>query len=116
MGRIGILSDNDVEISAGPSADRHAGRGAGQVDSKNLGGASRPLRADRAHRGWQAGLLHEVREPAGTACATATGGTKGGAGGRAGAGGAPKRHSRLVLRPQMMGRATCAKPSGMLFA
>lgn len=28
----------------------------------------------------------------------------------------PERHFRRVLRPQMMGRATCVKLSGMLFA
>ncbi len=35
---------------------------------------------------------------------------------RARAGGAAERYFRLVLRPQMTGRATCAKPDGMLFA
>ncbi len=38
------------------------------------------------------------------------------AGRRAGAGGAAERHFRLVLRPQVTGRAPCVKPSGMLFA
>src|SRR5207244_272315 len=118
MGRIEILSDNDVEISAGPSADYLAGRGAGQAHSENLGGASRPLRADRTHRGWQAGLFHEMREPAGAAFAPAAGGTQGGtrAGRRARARGAAERPVRLVLRPQVTGRASCAKPPGMLFA
>src|SRR3954452_1729283 len=71
MGQIWFSGDNDVEISAGPSADRLAGRGAGQAGPKNIGGASGPLRADRADRGRQAGLLHEMREFAGTASAAA---------------------------------------------
>ncbi len=33
-----------------------------------------------------------------------------------GARGATERHSRLVLRPQVIGCATCAKSDGMLFA
>jgi len=71
--------DNDVEISAGPAFDRLTGSGAGQTRCKNCSSASRPLRADRAHRGRQARLFHEMREPAGAD--TATGGTEGGAGG-----------------------------------
>ena len=35
---------------------------------------------------------------------------------RARARGAAEWYFRLVLRPQMTGRATCAKPDGMLFA
>jgi hypothetical protein len=58
----GFRRDNDVEISAGPSPDRLAGRGAGQTDSKDLGSASRPLRADRTYCGRQAGLFHEMRD------------------------------------------------------
>src|SRR5438477_12196847 len=105
MGEIEFLSDKDVKISAGPSADRLAGRGASQVDAQGHGGASRPLCPDRADRGWQAGLLHEMREPAGTAFAPAAGGTEGGAraGRRAGAGGSAERPFRLVLRPPVRG-------------
>src|SRR5204862_886986 len=102
-------------ISAGPSADRLAGRGAGQANPKSRGGASGPLRADRAYRGRQAGLLHEMRESAGAAPAAA-GGTEGGAAACRGAGDAAEWRFRLVLRPQVTGRAPCAKPDGMLFA
>jgi len=103
MGAIEALGDNDVEISADPAPDRIAGHGAGQARAKILGGASGPLRPDRADRGRQAGLFHEMREPAGAAAATAAGGTEGGAAAcrRARAGGAPERHIRLVLRPQV---------------
>lgn len=55
---------------------------AGQIDPEGHGGASGPLRSDRAHRGRQAGLLHEMREPSGTARATAAGRTEGGAAAR----------------------------------
>src|SRR5262245_31341743 len=105
MGQIGFPGDNDVEISAGPAPDRHARGGADQASAEEFSGASGPLRADRADRGRQAGLFHEMREPAGTAGASAAGGTEGGAASgsrRAGAGGAAKRHFRLVLRPQVM--------------
>src|SRR3954453_4173901 len=102
MGQIWFSGDNDVEISAGPSADRCAGGGAGQADPKNIGGASGPLRADRADRRRQAGLLHEMRDSAGPASAAA-GGTEGGAAARrrAGARDAAERRFRLVLRPQV---------------
>ena len=50
--------------------------------------------------------------------AAAAGGTEGGAAAcrGAGAGDAAEWRFRLVLRPQVTGRAPCAKPDGMLFA
>src|SRR5262245_49700860 len=93
-----VLGDNDVEISAGPVADGLTGGRAGQIDAEGHSGASGPLRPDRADRGRQAGLLHEMRESSGAASALAAGGTEGGAAAcrRARAGSAAERHFRLV--------------------
>jgi len=95
--------DNDVEISAGPGAAGLAGGRASQIGAEDRGRTSRSLCADRAYRGRQAGLLNEMRNPAGAAPAASGGAEASAAAGRrARTGDAAERHFRLVLRPQVM--------------
>ena len=85
----------DEEARSCNSPDRIARLGASEIGTQGRDRARRSLRADRADRRRQAGLLDEVRQSAGAAATAAAGRDQGGA--ASGAGSAAKRNFRLVL-------------------
>lgn len=91
---VGLARKTDEEARICNSLGGVAGMGANEIGTQGGGRAGRQLRAHRSHGGRQAGLFDEVRQFAGPA-ATAAGGSPGRA--RSRAGGAKKRHFRLVL-------------------